>query len=148
MFLLNGDWFVGELLELPPRCQGPFQGSKGKVGFLSSRRSGKGPHRALRGESPHFTRVAAENSGFLSSYDWDLSDPLVGPQESSVFMQVARGPYGFLCSRCQGQGPHLKLRPEPQCSSPVLTWISRFLWSFHRGVRPRLMCRHASLLSS
>ena len=40
------------------------------------------------------------------------------------------------------------LRTEPEGSYPVLTWILRFLWSFNRGVRPRLMWRHASLLSS
>ena len=36
---------------------------------------------------------------------------------------------GFLSIRCLGRGPHLELRLEPQGSSPVLTWISGFLWS-------------------
>ena len=45
-------------------------------------------------------------------------------------------------------GPHLELRPEPQDSSPVLTGISVFLWSFNKGLRPRLVWRHAILLSS
>ena len=45
-------------------------------------------------------------------------------------------------------GLHLNLRPEPQDSSPVLTWISGFLWRFNSGVRLRLMWRHPSPLSS
>ena len=56
---------------------------------------------------------------------------------TAVSMRVARGLSGFLCSRCRGRGLHLELRPEPQGSSPVLTWILGFLWSFHREVRPR-----------
>ena len=101
-----------------------LQGSRGKVGFLSRHRSGKGPQLAFRGESPGFSRVAA---GFLSSYDWDLRDPLVGPQGGPVSTRVVRGPSGFLCSRCWSRGPHLELRPEPQ-GSP--------------------QCRHGSLGSS
>ena len=119
-----------------------FQGSRGKVGFRSRCCSGKGPHLALRGESPGFSRAEAANLGFLSSYDGDFRDPLVSPQESPVSLRVARGLSGFLCIHCWGQGPHVEVRPEPQGSSPVPTWISRFIWSFHRGVRPRLVWRY------
>ena len=70
------------------------------------------------------------------------------PQESPVSLRVARGFSGFLSSRYQVLGPHLELRPQPQGSYKLLTWISRFLWSFHRGVRPHLQWRLASLLSS
>ena len=101
--------------EFPQVCQGPFGGLLGKVGFLSRRRSGKGPQLALRGESPGFSRVAVE---FLLSYDGDLRDPLVGPQVDPISIRVMEGPSGFLCSSCQGRGPHLDLRPEPQGSSP------------------------------
>ena len=148
MLLSSGDGYVGELLELPQGCQGPFRSSRGKVGFLLRCRSGKGPHLALSGESPGFSRVAAGKLGSLSSYYLDLRDTLVGPQESPVAMRVARGLLGFLCSRCLSRGPHLELRREPQGSSPELTWISGFLWSFQRGVRPLLMWRHASPLYS
>ena len=51
------------------------------MGFLLRHCSGKGPHLALRGESPGFSRVTASNLGFLSSYNGDLRDPLVWPQE-------------------------------------------------------------------
>ena len=49
-----------------------------KVGFLLRCHSRKLPHLALRGKFPGFSRVAAANFGFLSSYDGDLRDPLVG----------------------------------------------------------------------
>ena len=63
MFLLSGDGYVGEILELPKGCQVAFRGSRGKVGFLPRRCSGKGPHLALRGGSPGFSQVAAGNLG-------------------------------------------------------------------------------------
>ena len=148
MFLSSGDGYVAEILKLPQGCQGPFRGSRVKVRFLFRSRSGKRPHLALRGESLGFSRVVAANLGFLSSYDEDLRDPLVWPQESPVSMRVARGLSGVLCSRCWGRGPHLDLRPGSQASSPVPTWILGFLWSFHKGVRPHLVWRHASPLSS
>ena len=125
-------WDVEELLELPQGCQGHFLGSGGKLGFLSKSLSGKGPQVALRGESPGPSRVVA---GFLSSYDGYFRDPLVGPRGGPVSTQVTRGPLGFLCSLCQGRGPHLELRSETQGSALEPTWISRFLWGVHREVR-------------
>ena len=80
VFLSSGDGYVWGLLELPQGCQGPFRGSRRKVGFLSRRRSRKGPHLALRGESPGFSQVTAGNVDFLSSYNRKLRDPLVLPQ--------------------------------------------------------------------
>ena len=139
VLLSSGDGYVGELLELPQGCQGPFRSSRGKVGFLLRCRSGKGPHLALSGESPGFSRVAAGKLGSLSSYYLDLRDTLVGPQESPVAMRVVKVLSGFLSSHCWVRGHHLKLRLETQSSTAVPTWISGFLWSFHRGVRPRLV---------
>ena len=148
VFLLNGDEYVGELFELHPACQGPFRGSRGQVRFLSRCCSGKGLHLVWRGESFGFSRVASRNLGFLSSYDEDLREPIMLPQGSPVSMRVARGPSRFPSSMCWVLGPHLQLRPGAQCSSPLLTWISGFLRSFNRGVRLRLLWRHASLQSS
>ena len=82
----SGDGYVGDILELPQGCEGPFQGPRVKVGFLSRRHSRKRPHLALRGESPGFSRVTAVNLGFFSSYDGDIRDLLMQPQESSVSM--------------------------------------------------------------
>ena len=135
------------LLELHPGCQGPFRDSRGKVGFLSRRLSGKGSYLSLRGESPGFPRVEAGNLGLFLNYDGDLRDSLVLPQESPVSMRFPRGFSGFLSSQCWVLGPHLELMPEPQVSSKVLTWISSLLWSFNWGVTLRLVWRHASPLS-
>ena len=38
--------------------------------------------------------------------------------------------------------------PEPEDSSPVLTWILGYFWSLPRGVSPRLDWGHAHALSS
>ena len=38
--------------------------------------------------------------------------------------------------------------PEPEDSSPVLTWILGYFWSLPRGVSPRLERGHARALSS
>ena len=55
---------------------------------------------------------------------------------------------GFLSRRCRGLGSCVELVPEPEDSSPVLTWIFGYFWSLHRGVSPHLEWGHASALSS
>ena len=88
----------------------------------------------------------------LSTYDGDLRDPLWWPQERTVPMPVARGPHrglsGFLSRRCWGLKPCVESVPEPEDSSPVLSWILGYFWSLPRGVSPRLVWVHARALSS
>ena len=88
----------------------------------------------------------------LSTYDGDLRDPLWWPQERPVPLRVARGPLGalsgFLSRRCWGLKPRVESVPEPEDSSPVLTWILWYFWSLPRGVSPRLEWGHARALSS
>ena len=55
---------------------------------------------------------------------------------------------GFLSRRCPGLRPCVESVPEPEDSSPVLTWILGYFWSLPRGVSPRLVWGHASALSS
>ena len=55
---------------------------------------------------------------------------------------------GFLSRRCRGLRPCVESVPEPEDSSPVLTWILGYFWSLHKGVRPRLEWGHARALSS
>ena len=78
----------------------------------------------------------------LLSSDGNFRDLLAWPQETPVSIGVVRGPSGFLSSLCRVLGTHLELQPEPEVSSPVLTWILGFLWSLQRRVRTLLKWRH------
>ena len=88
----------------------------------------------------------------LSTYDGDLIDPLWWPQERTVPLRVTRrllgGLSGFLSRRFWGLKSCLESVPEPEDSSPVLTWILGYFWSLPRGVSPRLEWGHARVLSS
>ena len=55
---------------------------------------------------------------------------------------------GFPSRRCRGLRSCVELVPEPEDSSPVLTWILGNFWSLPRGIRPRLVWGHARALSS
>ena len=55
---------------------------------------------------------------------------------------------GFLSRRCRGLRPCVESVPEPEDSSPVLTWILGYFWSLPWGVSPRLEWGHAGALSS
>ena len=88
----------------------------------------------------------------LSTYDGDIRDPLWWPQERQVPMRVVRGPLGgfsrFHSRRCWGLRPCVDSVPEPEDSSPVLTWILWYFWSLARGVSLRIKWGHARALSS
>ena len=62
--------------------------------------------------------------------------------------EFLRGLLGFLSRRCRGLRPCVEWVPEPEDSSPVLTWILGYFWSLPRGVCPRLEWGHAHALSS
>ena len=59
----------------------------------------------------------------LSTYDGDLRDPLCWPQERPVPSELLGVISGFLSRRCRGLRPCVESVPEPEDSSPVLTWI-------------------------
>ena len=84
----------------------------------------------------------------LSTYDGDLRDSLWWPQGRPGPMRVARGPLRIPLRRCRGLRPCVESVPEPEDSSPVLTWILSYFWSLPRGVSPRLEWGHARSLSS
>ena len=52
--------------------------------------------------------------------------------------EMLGGLSGFLSRRCLGLRPGVESVPEPEDSSPVLTWILGYFWSLPRGVSPRL----------
>ena len=62
--------------------------------------------------------------------------------------EVLRGLSGFLSLRCRGLRPCVESLPEPEDSSPGLTWTLGYFCSLPRGVSPGLECGHASALSS
>ena len=55
---------------------------------------------------------------------------------------------GFLSRRCRGLRPCVESVPEPEDSTPVLTWILGYFWSLPSGVSPRLEWGHARALFS
>ena len=62
--------------------------------------------------------------------------------------ELLGGNSGFLSRRCRGLRPCVESGPEPEDSSPVLTWILGYFWSLPRGVSFRLEWGHARALSS
>ena len=62
--------------------------------------------------------------------------------------ELLGGLSGFLSHRCRGLRPCVESVPEPEDSSPVLTWILGYFWSLPRGVFRRLEWGHARALSS
>ena len=84
----------------------------------------------------------------LSYYDVDHRDPLWWPQERPVPLRIARGPLEILSRRCRGLIPSVESVPEPEDSSPVLTWFMGYFWSLPRGLSPCLYWGHARALSS
>ena len=62
--------------------------------------------------------------------------------------ELLGGLSGFLSRRCPGLRPCVESVPEPEDSSPVLTWIFGYFWSLPRGVSHRLERGHARVLSS
>ena len=62
--------------------------------------------------------------------------------------ELLGGLSGFLSPQCRGVRPCVESVPEPEDSSPVLTWILGYFWSLPRGVSPRLEWGHARALSS
>ena len=62
--------------------------------------------------------------------------------------ELLGGLSGFLSRRCWGLRNCVESVPEPEDSSPVLTWILRYFCSLPRGVSPLLEWGHARALSS
>ena len=64
----------------------------------------------------------------LSTYDWDLRDPLWWPQERPVPSELVGGISGFLSCRCRALRPCVDSVTQPEDSSPLLTWILGYFW--------------------
>ena len=62
--------------------------------------------------------------------------------------ELLGGLSGFLSLRCRCLRPCVESEPEPEDSSPVLTWILGYFWSLPREISLRLKWAHARALSS
>ena len=71
-----------------------------------------------------------------------------GLRKGQSACELLGGLAGFLSRRCRGLTTCVESVPEPEDSSPVLTWILGYFWSLPRGVRPRLEWGPARELSS
>ena len=84
----------------------------------------------------------------LSTYDRNLRDTLRWPLKGQSPCELLGGLSGFLSRRCRGLRPCVESVPEPEDSSPMLTWILGYFFSLPRGVSPRLEWGHARALFS
>ena len=84
----------------------------------------------------------------LSTYDGDLRTRSGGLRKGQSPCELLGRLSGFLCHRCRGLRPCVYLVPEPEDSSPVLTWILGYFWSLPSGVSSRLERGNARALSS
>ena len=84
----------------------------------------------------------------LLTYDGNLRDMTGGLRKGQSPCELHGGLSGFLSRRCRGLRPCVESVPEPEDSSPVLTWILGYFWSLPRGVSPHLDWSHARALSS
>ena len=78
----------------------------------------------------------------LSTYDG------AGLRKGQSPCEFLGGLSGFLSRRSRGLRPCVESGPEPEDSSPVLTWILRYFWSLPRGVSPRQRGQARALSSS
>ena len=65
----------------------------------------------------------------LSTYDGDTGTRSGGLRKGQSPYQFLRRPSGFLSRGCRGLRPCVESGPEPEDSSPVLTWILGYFWS-------------------
>ena len=70
------------------------------------------------------------------------------PLRIQGYCGVGRGLSGLHWVWCNGKGPHVELRQEPQASSPFLTSMAGSLQSWNRRVRPHRLLRNRTPLSS
>ena len=70
-----------------------------------------------------------------------------GPWKGQSPCELLGGVSGFHSRQCRGLRPCVVSVPEPEDSSPVLTWILGDFWSLPRGVSPPLEWGHAPALS-
>ena len=101
------------------------------------------------------SRLEGRTSWIFSSCGWcsrlttGTSGTLSGSlRKGQTPCELHGGLSGFFSFRCRGLRSCVESVPEPEDSSPVLTWILGYIWSLAKGVSPRLEWGHARALSS
>ena len=84
--------------------------------------------------SRHTTGISGTRSGGLRK----------GQSTSALLAGLS----GCLSHRCRDVRPCVESVPEPEDSSPVLTWILGYFWRLPRGVSPHVEWGHARAHSS
>ena len=128
---------VKDPLKVPVvRCEDVISLEKPQRKWASSRLEGKTSW--IFSSCGRYSRLTTGTSGTRSG----------GLKKGQSPCEFLGGLSGFLSRRCWGLRPCVESGPEPEDSSPVLTWILGYFWSFPRGVSPRLEWGHARALSS
>ena len=83
----------------------------------------------------------------LSTYDGTSRTRSGGLRKGQFPFELLGGLSGFLSHRSRGLRHCVESVPEPEDSSPVLTWILGYFWSLPREVRSRLEWGHERALS-
>ena len=92
IFLSCADMDVGELLELPQGCQGPFRGSGEKVRFLERCCSRK---KASAGVEGRISWFFSSFGGVPLELQWGLQGPTCGASARSSLHPNCEGPLGI-----------------------------------------------------
>ena len=106
---------------------------------------GKWASSRLKGRTPWIFSSCGRCSRLTTGTSGTRSGGLRKGQSPCVLLG---GLSGFLSRRCRGLRPCVESVPEPEDSSPVLTWILGYFWSLPRGVSPRLEWGHERAVSS
>ena len=100
------------------------------------------------------SRLEGRTSWIFSSCGWcsrlmtgNSGTRCGGLRKGQTPCELLGGLSGFLSRRCWVLRPCVESVPEPENSSPVLTWILGYYWSLPRGVSPRFEWGHARALS-
>ena len=143
-FLSSGDGYVGDLLELQQVFEGPLEFPD--ISFDWPRDPSAEMGLILPGGENLLDFL--ELWQVLSRYVGNSGTHSGGLRKGQSPFELLGGLSGFFSRRCQDLRPCVDSVPEPEDSSPVLTWILGYFWSLPRGVSLRLEWGHARGLSS
>ena len=136
MFSSSYDWELREPLVWPQGSPVSIRVARGSVALLWIHCRGIQPQDALKGEFRGLSRHSAGNPGFPQLVRVTSGSSHCAYWKSGI-LWTWEGPLGLHCVWCNERAPLLKLRWEPQVSSPVLTWGSGCVCRFKEGGRSR-----------